>query len=321
MNHRLVRVLLLGSLLAVGLLAAVQVTRANGSLPEWIYVSTKAAGQTEDGVVYGREDVLELDVLNQSYSLYFDGSEHGLDSRRHNINAFSVYEEDTETMFMSFSTQNGTGVPGIDGKVYPNDIVGHEPEVARQSEEFFLVIDGSDIGLNTASEAIDGMSYISFDWIYYDGPYSYFNHDCTAGHMWLISTKGPYVVPAADGGWLKGSGSDALLFCPTQEGETTEGYWYPGFDSFRSGVTPRNAIDSLAIEEIEDYGDHLHIDFSFMVKRPFSAPGISGNPSEYLFAEYGGADYEGAYFYNDGDLNSMFPRLNGTVDALDFWYD
>lgn len=313
---RTIRILVFAAVLIVSLLAIARVSRADSYLPPLVYISPAKAGQTEDGIVYGREDILELDRTTKQWHIWLDGSAVGLKPEMHNINAFAFgdwYFNYSDPMYLSFSG-SPVYVPDIPAKVYPQDVVRFTfAELSRAAGEtsFYMWIDGSDIGLNLVSEAIDGLSWFAAQESDFFGP------ECGEYGMFAISTVGRYVVPAAGGGWLKGPGSDVLVFCPTQVGYTTAGVWYKIFDSTAAGVTPRNAIDSIKLEYLEDMDDTVHADFSFAVKRPMSAPGISANPSDIVYRE--DVHYpDPAYYDNWADLNGEYPRLNGTIDALDY---
>ena len=87
--------------------------------PTEIYVSTEAAG-TVGAVSYGSEDILKWD--GSAWSVWFDGSDAGLEPKnaKHNINAFYIPETGDEVL-ITFA-QNARIVPGISGKVDGMDI-------------------------------------------------------------------------------------------------------------------------------------------------------------------------------------------------------
>lgn len=345
MKKGLMRSLLLMAIVAIALVAVVEVTEAQpGPSDGPIFVSTAKPGRTEDGVSYGREDILAL--ADDEWHLIFDGSDYGLDSKRHNINAFAIplgagvisssYTDTLPFGMFSFSAPQ-TSVPDIPAKVTAQDIVAFENysgyNRAAGGAGFFFFFDGSNVGLNTASERIDGISFGPD----FEDDGGIVNHDCSEGIL-LVSTVGTYVVPAANGGFLKGSGSDILLFCMIDYGyKTTRGYWYKAFDSFTAGVTPRHAIDTISVLGLDETDDSplgnddvLEIFFGFTTKSKFSASGgmnggggTAGSPSDLVFAEsyYLPGSGSAAMFMNFGSANQRVPRLNGVIDAGEFLFD
>lgn len=325
MKSRTVCMIALGGIAVLSLLAIVQVTRALDFWPPFIYLSTRAAGQTEDGVVYGPEDILVRLPGNAEYQVWFDGSEHGLKPKMNNINAFAFPEWDHQyggppgDIAMTF-VGSPAYVPDIPAKVYPQDIVWYERHRHMRSPDvgsFYLEIDGSDVGLNLASEAIDALSWIDPSDIYVDATPSFIDKDCSAYGLYAISTAGPYVVPAANGGWLKGSGSDVLLFCPTQVGYQTEGYWYRIFNGTEAGITPRKALDTIIVDHLLSLDGQPQFDGFFGFRASMSAPAGTAAPSDWVWVYGGPNDF---HLYNMGNLNQLYPRLNGIVDAYDYWY-
>lgn len=317
MKHRLLRIALLIAVVAVAALAIASAAGANGNPP--VFVSTTTAGQTEDGLIYGREDVIAYLPYEEEWVMVFDGSEHGLKSKMNNINSIAWSYFAGESLLMTF-TGSPAYVPGITGKVFPQDVVrfSYPPSRGFDGGTFGLVIDGSDVGLNLVSEGIDGLSWFPSAMIEHVDDASYFGSECYSPNgVFAISFAGPYVVPAAGGGWLKGSGSDVVFFCPSELGDHTVGSWYDGFDSFRGGVTPRQAINSISMIDLLDGVDYIRMVFLFTVKRPFSAPTISGVPSEGMYASYDSGS--GASMYGtEGNFNTSYPRLNGVVDAIEW---
>ena len=129
-------------------------------------------------------------------------------------------------------------VPGL-GKVQPHDIIGAEWMEGTQDVygNFWLVFDGSDVGLTTAGERTDALFLFDED---RPAPYG----DCV--QLGLGSTVGNYRVRDQWGGWLTGGGEDVLGFCATNLGTDTTGLWHMVVDGSAQGM-PRNSTDSLSM--------------------------------------------------------------------------
>lgn len=220
----------------IGLLFIVPFTTACGD-ELFLFVSTDSAG-TVDGVDYSREDILGFD--GDDWFMYFDGSEHELEAGKHDIEAFSVPISETlisgtTDIYISFY-QNKVMVDGL-GQVMGQDVIKFSeaisPSTGYSYERFF---DGSDVGLSTVSEKIDGLEVFPFEF-----------DPCVA--VLITSTFGEFSIPAkfTDGaGKLTGEGSDLLLFCATAVGADTEGFWFGFFDGSVEGM-PKNYLDSLGL--------------------------------------------------------------------------
>ena len=329
MSVQLKRLLIVG--LVVVAMAALMVELV-GAVPvpaEVIFVSAAAPGTTGDGLNYEPEDIIVrqttvfdttvgADVAG-SWFMLFEGDLNGLDNR-HDITAFSIWPNGTinescalgcvDAIYMSFAA-NAVPVPGIPLTVPGQDIVVYSPEAVGEAYETFF--DGSDVGLTTQAEKIDGLDV----W----GPATsgevVLPEDCTAGTL-FISTQGSYRVPAAEGGSLVGDGSDVLLFCATNLGADTAGFWFRGFDSSDESFAPPQAMSGLDVyfsvisvaEQVED--EPVNLGFYFTANKSFSAPGVSGGPSELFFHEYT-PNFVGPL----ADFNQDEPALNGTVTGLD----
>jgi hypothetical protein len=312
---------------------------------EWLYtqhaVTTRAAGTTDDDVVYDPWDIL---VRNTWYDDYygeyyndwwklFEGEDYGL-GPKHKINAISIpywwdMGEDAP-IYMTF-VQNAIFVPGITPlKVYGMDVVVFDPV----EETFELVFDGSDVGLtNLTAEKIDGLDYWPPEYWTLEAEFPY---DCSEG-VFFISTAGNYRVPAANGGTLFGRGSDVLMFCATNLGWDTAGFWFNSFDGVTNNVINYNSINSLDVSSVYFEDDQVEEDtaalsFYFTSRRAFTAGTgeegaytVAGGPSEVFYAHSWFCDpnldctycFHGPY----EDFNETEPALNGAVEGFDLLYD
>lgn len=290
-----------------------------------LVVSTARAGQTEDGLAYGPEDVLVFEgQYGTEWQMAFDGSRYGLNARNHNVAAVALgaiqpfIDYKLTSAFMSFTAPR-TVVPGIRPVVAGQDVVRFEAgsdEYAPDYYQFSLAIDGSDIGLNAPTERIDSLGY-------FPRPQGrmQIEHDCIEG-LFAISTVGAYSVPGEDGRRLTGSGGDVLLFCATQLGADTAGYWYRVFDAAAAGLRRQTPLDSLVMFRIATWpeADEAALFFHFMVKRPFKSPAMAAVPNEVVTAwpELSGSDVDYS-FSKDAAFNEFRPLVNGKVDAFELY--
>lgn len=165
--------------------AAYVFTAGNGNETLW-HTSSSSSGMV-GGVSYGPEDVMQFDPSTNLWSKVFDGSAFGISA---DLNAFSRVSDNI--WVLSFAEP--TTIPGISGTVDESDAV----LFFAGAGDFLLIFDGSDVGLTTADEAING---IAFD----DG-------------VGYITTVGAF-----DTGTVAGGGEDVLRFLPTSLGDDTAG--------------------------------------------------------------------------------------------------
>lgn len=303
---------------------------------EVIAVSVAAPGTTEDGLDYEPEDIIvrETAVYDStvaadatgSWYMLFEGDAHGLNNK-HDIAAFSILPSApvgvycglgcVEAIYMSFDA-DGVPVPGITPKVPGQDVVVYTPEyIVSVDNAYETYFDGSDVGLTTEGEKIDGLDV----WepvapVEVDFPF-----DCLAGVL-FISTQGNYRVPAAEGGSLVGEGNDVLIFCATNLGTDTAGFWFRGFDASDEGMAPPQALSGLDVKFVQisvaeqEENEIANLGFYFIAKKSFTAPPITGGPSELFFHEYT-PNFVGPL----ADFNQDDPALNGTTTGLDVLAD
>ena len=350
MNRLWKRIAVFAVVLMVTVGVMVQVAAAQGitPYPGIIYISTDAAGMTDDGVPYDAYDIVGRipylnggsPTTNDAYAWFklFDGEYYGL-GNVHNINGFSIewaeigpcggivadcvspYPvgtplDNVEALYLSFDF-TARHVPGIPDKVRGQDIVVLHPNDINPSVvtdgDFEVYFDGSDVGLSTISEKIDALDVWTADMVPSDVS---FPEDCAAGLI-FVSTQGNYRVPTP-GGSLVGDGSDILMFCATNLGNDTAGFWFRGFDGSDLSVTPKHAITGIDILGLLPIGPYGQVDeepaeliFGFIARQAFTADYAVGGPSE-LFA----ADYTGFIDGPADDFNGTWPALNGTATGL-----
>ncbi len=301
-----------------------------------IFVTLKEPGTTADGVQYGKEDILmAVNEADPTWEKIFDGSNFGL-TPRHDIAAFSFNEflladmssggfDFVPELYLSFA-QNRIAVPDV-GIVQGQDVVKFKeigPADALEEGTFEMFFDGSDVGLTTISEKIDGLGvwppeYFDY-WISEDIDVPY---DCAAGVL-FITTQGNYRVPAATPGQsIVGKGSDVLLFCAFNTGPDTSGVWYRVYNGVEEGIRPYQAGFSLDVlgfdlgptvtEQAKDLD--AQVSFLFTPRTNFTAPGLSspGQPSQVFVAETGSGVFGPEFDFNN---DAMLPAVNGVVDGL-----
>ena len=326
------RVALLVAVLALLILVA-QVVVAQDII-EAVAVSTTTSGTTDDGVDYDPNDILvritedmtnTVNATDTYWWKLFDGDDYGLDSR-HVINALDVIEDGDCGLecaigaLMSFKAQS-VKVPGLTPKVEGQDLVFTEfYDPPAPPNPFELIFDGSDVGLTTVEEKIDGVDYWYPELVSANDVELPF--DCTEGVL-FVSTQGAYRVPAANGGSLVGDGSDILLFCATNFGPNTTGFWFRGHDESDHDLSPSNVMSDIDVHEallvdpaaVED--EEVILFFSFIAHQTFTGEGgVAGGPSEvfYFPAECDYSGYGGPVI----DLNQDWPALNGKATGYDF---
>lgn len=189
-------------------------------------------GSTEvPGVgVVENEDVVAFDTATGLWSLVFDGSDVGLAATAIDALAVRGAAQGIE-LLLSFRTP--VTLPGLIGgpdggtTVDDSDIVVFTPTSlgAVTAGTFNFYFDGSDVGLDTNGEDIDGLAL-------------------TADGKLLISTLDRYVIPGESG-----DGKDVLLFEPTSLGAVTAGTFTVWMDGSDVGLdTADENIDALAVD-------------------------------------------------------------------------
>ncbi len=203
-----------------------------------LYFSLTSA-TTVGGVSVENEDILTFD--GSAFSLYFDGSDVGIEDAR--LDGFAVISS-TEIL-MSFTSDES--VPGISGGVDDSDIIKFTATSLGQNTAgwFELYFDGSDVGLTNSDEDVDAFDLLP------DGTL-------------LISTKGSFGVSG-----LSGRDEDIAAFTPASLGASTSGTWSMYFDGSDVGMTNSDEdIYGLAV----DGAGRIYIS----TKGNFSVSGASG---------------------------------------------
>ena len=293
--------------------------------PGAVLLSMQKSGTTADGLAYGPEDIIAVtdDGSGPEWFTFFDGSEHGL-TTKHALNAFSfnefllsslstggpVTQEDVldiPEFYMTFRP-NSIHVPGIPGRVTGQDIIKYSETDSSDPGTFEVIFDGSDVGLTTRTEKIDGLGY----WAPETYPDPLYAEACPAG-IFFITTQGLYRVPG-EVGQIVGSGFDVLLFCATNVGPNTAGFWFRAFSATEAGFSPLRAIRNLTVHNFaynSGTGD-WELRFSFSSRTDFHMGAFTGYANNVYLMDTTAGDP-----ILELDLNTDYPTLNGSADGLE----
>ncbi len=174
-----------------------------------------------DGIAFSSEDILVFDSRDESWALYFDGSDVGLD--KNNIDAFFLRANGQ----MIISLKKAGNLPGL-GKVESSDLLLFTPTSTGENTagSWSLLFDGSDVELTTNPENINTVMELP------DG-------------RLIISTNGKVKVTG-----LTANKWDLLLFTPDELGINTRGTWslYAagaglGLDTNTEGIFGASLVD------------------------------------------------------------------------------
>lgn len=244
-----------------------------------LYLSPAASG-TVGGIDFSDEDVLAFNQNTGAYSMYFDGSDVGLSST--DLKDFHINPDGS----MLFSTSQSIALAGA-GSVEDSDIVRFVPTSngSNTAGTFSLYFDGSDVGLDTSSEDIDGLAIASNGQI-------------------IISTKASFSVPGASTN-ITGADEDLLAFDPTSLGSNTTGTWSIYFDGSDVGLSDGGSedVDGIWI----DNAGKLYL----TTVGAFSVSGVTGDGSDvFAFTPSSlGSDTSGSFdpFFDGSDAGLPFP--------------
>lgn len=214
-----------------------------------IYVSTLDAG-TAGGVAFEDEDIIAYNTNTGTWSLFFDGSDVGLNaSSAYDIDAFYIRPTDG-SIFLSFTGDNLT-MGNLTG-VNDEDIVRFIPTSlgSTTAGTFEMYFDGSDVDLTVSAEDIDAFTFRS------DGAL-------------IISTTGSFSVTGASGG-----DEDLLAFTANTLGANTTGTWALYFDGSDVGLNDSGSEDINAADM--DSAGHIYLS----TLGAFSVTGVSGDGND-----------------------------------------
>lgn len=267
----------------------ISVTPATGGNQGIFYLSF-LSGVSIPGVGNAADDdIVAYDLASGTWSRYFDGSDVGLAGA--DIDAMHVSSDGSILMSFDqpFSIAGLIGGPGGAELVDDSDIVRFVPtstgNVTAGHFEFFF--DGSDVGLTTNGEDIDGLYQFS------------------SGEL-LVSTNGAF-----GGTGFSGSDEDAVLFFPAQYGASTSGSWSAYFDGSDVGFGSAAAYDWNALSSDG-------VDLLFSTIGSYSAAGGSGADEDVsVFSGSFGSSTSGSAT-RVLDLSTLGIIASEDVDALSF---
>jgi len=237
------------------------------------------------------EDVVTYDPDTGNWEWYFDGSDVGIGGT--DINALHVLDDGS--LVMSFNSSS-VSVPGLIGG--PNGTTVEDSDLilfsftssgSSTSGSFTFVFDGSDVGLTTNGEDIDGI---------YEFP----------GGGLAVSTVGSSSTP----GYSGGRDEDVFFFSATQLGAATVGAWSFYFDGSDVGFSNSSSEDLNAVSF--DAG----IDLLFSTVGSYSASGGAGADEDIgRFSGTFGSSTSGSAAL-ELDLSSIGISTGEDVDGMHF---
>ena len=196
----------------------VAVVNKDNEQPEALLYISLADSANLPGIASAVSGADIVGFTGSDFFMWFDGSDVGVGGLTINAFAFAGPGE----ILMSFTA--AANIPGV-GTVDDSDIVKFTATSLGEDTAgaFSLYFDGSDVGLSTSSEDIEGLELLD------DG-------------RLLISTSGSASVPG-----VSAAGQDVLIFTPTSLGSTTAGSWAMYFDGSDVALSSSSEIvDAVA---------------------------------------------------------------------------
>ncbi len=242
------------------------------------YVSSSTDG-TVNGISFKDEDILAFDTTAKAWSLYFDGSDVGLNGSGADVDAFHLNSDGN--ILLSFN-QTVT-LPDV-GSVDENDIVRFVPTStgSNTAGTYKLYFDGSDVNLTGSSEDIDAIAFAP------DG-------------RLVISTVGDVIVPGATSSGGARKAEDLLAFKATSLGASTSGTWETYFDGSDVGLS--GTAENVTGARIDNTGE-----IYLTTQGAFAVPGVSGDSADIFTFDPSsiGSDTSGSFSsFFDGSANGF----------------
>ncbi|MEM7031452.1 MAG: clostripain-related cysteine peptidase [Chloroflexota bacterium] len=229
---------------------------------------------TANGVTIDRADIGVFDRDSETWQLYFDGSDVGLESYAI-IDAIMVRDTDILLSFREPIT-----VPGFDF-VDDSDIVQFTPlqlgDTTAGTWAWFL--DGSDVGLSTNGEDIDAISF-------------------TPTGRLVVSTSSNVNI-----GPVQGDSNDLLIFTETQFGQHTQGSWQIYLDGDADDIGLDEDVDHIKGVWIDPENGDIYL----TLNNAFTVNGLTGNRGDIFICQPTAANpiqncnFTGPYW--EGSLN------------------
>jgi hypothetical protein len=219
-----------------------------------IYLSLSGPGSIGN-LFFDDEDILAYDTLTSSWSMFFDGSDVGLDQRSgQNIDAFHITKEGT----ILLSIIEDTPVAGL-GKVDDSDILMFRPTSlgSNTAGSFSIYLKGSSVGLTYSPDDVDAIDMLP-------------NGDL------ILSTRGSTNV-----GSVSAKDEDLLRFRPTGQGPNTTGEWSLYFRGLSVGLGDLLSEDIWAVS-VDEPNKAIYLS----TYGAFSVNGASGDGADILRCRY-----------------------------------
>ncbi|MFN2199701.1 MAG: FG-GAP repeat domain-containing protein, partial [Caldilineaceae bacterium] len=217
-----------------------------------IYTSSNTDGSV-GSVVFDDEDIIMLDKSTGNWSIFFDGSDVGLDSSAADIDAFHILANGN----ILISLAGDAAVLDL-GPIDDSDIIQFFPQSLGTNTvgTFSLYFDGSDVDLTTSSDDIDALFVLS------------------SGDL-LVSMAGGDTA-----GGVRFRDEDILLFRPSSLGSDTAGAWSLYFDGSDVG------LNDYISEDIWGIWQHEALDqVYFTTKDIFDVANISGDGADIVICQ------------------------------------
>ena len=184
-------------------------------------VSIPGLGQIDDFDIVRFTATSSGNSTAGSFSLYFDGSDVGLDSTQEDIDALTVLSDGR----IIISTSGSFSLPGVSGK--DEDLLAFTPNTlgAATSGSWEMYFDGSDVELSAPGEDVGAI------------------HIASNGDIYL-STRGNFTVSG-----VSGADEDVFICRPVSLGNDTGCTFLSGlfFDGSAWGLDNQE-IDALGVE-------------------------------------------------------------------------
>jgi hypothetical protein len=182
--------------------------------PSLLYLSSSSSGAA-GGISFADADLLRYDLTTGDWAMIFDGSDVGVSV---DVDAFLL--DSDGSILLSLGTN--TTLAGF-GVVDSADIVRFTPTSLGATGTFTLVLDGSDVGLDTSGENTDAVGR-------------------TPDGRLLVSVSSSFSA-----GGVTGDDEDIYRFTDTTLGDMTAGSWSIYFDGSDM------ALDTTTGEEIDGF--------------------------------------------------------------------
>jgi len=192
-----------------------------------LYISSSTGGKA-DGIRFADEDILAIDSVTGSWSMYFDGSDVGL--KKHDVNAFHVL--DNGDILMSFNKPFKAA-----GTIYDDSDIAYFAATSlgtNTAGSFSMYLDGSDVQLTKGGEDIDAIAIAP-------------NGDL------VISTLGNAKVNPN----IKVKDDDLLRLENGSFGDNTSGTWHFHFDGSDVGFT--KSVEDISAAWIDANTQAIHL--------------------------------------------------------------